>query len=352
MKSFFSYFFPPKEDKREDKIVIKDKDENISNFIDGEEVTNIEEIKRNDHHGKDGGFGDVSKKEMDGKNVAVKLMKWYSNELDKFDKIFNDESLILETFTRELDCPFFTKLISCEKYEQSKYSEIIMEYCEPIAYVRCRDFPDDVNGFVVQINDISDLFSRNNCDRLDIVSIKSIFKQILAFLIIVQNKYPGFRHNDFHAGNIILIKWTHDVSRTINVPEIGEITFDGDYLVKICDFGLSGSIDESSVLPIIDTHANAIKLQIYDFYYLAVDISRHSCTYKNKSWIVLVDNFKKMFGELLDAKDSNGQMHMGCREWHGSQKLCNLELSDALIKAHEKTQLSDLWKILDKMPII
>ena len=47
-------------------------------------------------------------------------------------------------------------------------------------------------------------FLRRNYKKLDLLHWKVIIFQILFTLAVIQKKYPGFRHNDLKANNILL----------------------------------------------------------------------------------------------------------------------------------------------------
>ena len=49
-------------------------------------------------------------------------------------------------------------------------------------------------------------YIRKNKDTLTVKEWRVIFFQILSALSVIQNKYPGFRHNDLKANNILIQK--------------------------------------------------------------------------------------------------------------------------------------------------
>ena len=82
-------------------------------------------------------------------------------------------------------------------------------------------------------------YIRNNYKNFKIKHWRTIFFQLLSVLAIVQSKYPGFRHNDLKANNLLVNeisisptdnKYCYKINKQIyNVPNIG-------FQIKLWDF--------------------------------------------------------------------------------------------------------------------
>lgn len=80
-------------------------------------------------------------------------------------------------------------------------------------------------------------FVKKNYKVFTTVTWKVFFFQILSVLAIIQSKYPGFRHNDMKANNILVTLSNSTISSTTyninnkkyNVPNIG-------FIIKLWDF--------------------------------------------------------------------------------------------------------------------
>ena len=96
-------------------------------------------------------------------------------------------------------------------------------------------------------------YIRNNYKTFKIKHWRTMFFQFLSVLAIVQPKYPGFRHNDLKANNLLVNeisisatdnKYCYKINKQIyNVPNIG-------FQIKLWDFDFAcipGIVDNSKV---------------------------------------------------------------------------------------------------------
>ncbi len=127
-----------------------------------------------------------------------------------------------------------------------KYSEFVKKY-------RNNEYYDNVSILISEWANRGDLldFIRKHYKEFSLIHWKVFFFQIISVLAVIQSKYPGFRHNDFKANNILVQKITQRgtlFSYTVNreryiVPSIG-------YQIKIWDFDFAcipGIVDNSKV---------------------------------------------------------------------------------------------------------
>lgn len=130
--------------------------------------------------------------------------------------------------------------------ENKKYNEFIKKY-------NAGQYHENASILISEWSNRGDLvdFINKNYKYLTLKHWKVIFFQILSVLAVIQTKYPGFRHNDLKANNILVHKITskkHNFEYTIantvyRVPNIG-------YHIKIWDFDFAcipGIVDNKKV---------------------------------------------------------------------------------------------------------
>jgi len=95
-------------------------------------------------------------------------------------------------------------------------------------------------------------YMRNNLQNMELKEWRVLLFQILSVLVVIQKKYPGFRHNDMKANNILIQRIDEDVGNFFKydiydkeffVPNIG-------YQIKLWDFDfscISGVVENSKV---------------------------------------------------------------------------------------------------------
>jgi serine/threonine protein kinase len=118
-------------------------------------------------------------------------------------------------------------------------------------------------------------YLRNNYKIMTIKDWRTILFQILSVLAIIHSKYPGFRHNDMKANNILIHnididnenkKYLYKINnQTYIVPNIG-------FQIKLWDFdfaAIPGIIDNSKVEAewTRKINVNPVKNRYYDVHY-------------------------------------------------------------------------------------
>jgi hypothetical protein len=96
-------------------------------------------------------------------------------------------------------------------------------------------------------------YIKKNYKSMDVKNWRSIIFQILSVLAIIQNKYPGFRHNDMKANNILVHKIPSDKSNNKFKYKInGQVYIVSNIgvQIKLWDFDFAcipGIVDNSKV---------------------------------------------------------------------------------------------------------
>lgn len=128
----------------------------------------------------------------------------------------------------------FTTLIenNLVKQNDKKYKEFIENY-------KSGKYFDNVSILISEWANKGDLldFIRRNYKEIKTLDWKVIFFQIISVLAVIQSKFPGFRHNDLKANNVLIHKiqqrgtlYSYKVCHTkYVVPNIG-------YRIKLWDF--------------------------------------------------------------------------------------------------------------------
>ena len=85
------------------------------------------------------------------------------------------------------------------KINNKKYDQFIKRYKQS-------EYHDDVSILISEWANGGDLldYFRNNYRTMKLRDWRTIFFQIISVLAVIQNKYPGFRHNDLKANNILV----------------------------------------------------------------------------------------------------------------------------------------------------
>lgn len=333
---------------KRDKYVIKN-----NNY-----VTNEKEIDLC-HQYLDGGMSHLIVKKINGKYIISK----YVSDNKRADREFKIGKMI-----RELNKQFF---INCAIVKAENDDTVInMEFVKPIAYVR-EVFSTNIFGIDAYttfiLSDLYSFFQFKKLELFDKESLLDVFRQILAIFIIIHNKYPGFRHNDLHLGNILLTHWKTNTSKTVYIPEVGEYTFQGKYLVKLCDFGISGFIDSDNDYLSFDSdyryNPDYLKSQISDIFFLSLhimcDLGRYELPteIKNK-WYPLAEFLDRIFGDLIPEISEEYYLECECNnedkyiiKWMIAaadvfESYWKNDITDKFAKKHEKTRVIDIWKLL------
>lgn len=85
--------------------------------------------------------------------------------------------------------------------ENKKYEQFLKRYNQG-------EYHSEVSILISEWANGSDLldYIRNNYKTMKLKDWRTIFFQIISVLCVIQNKYPGFRHNDLKANNILVQK--------------------------------------------------------------------------------------------------------------------------------------------------
>jgi serine/threonine protein kinase len=144
--------------------------------------------------------------------------------------------------------------------KKSKYEEFIEEYEEG-------NLHNEVSVLISEWADCKDFlnFLRNNYAELTLKEWKVFLFQIISTLSIIQMRYPGFRHNDLKANNILI------QSMSYNTEEDKKKTF--KYKVSKCSY----------VVPNIGYH---IKIWDFDFACIPGTVDNEKC---KKKWANLIN---------------------------------------------------------------
>lgn len=130
--------------------------------------------------------------------------------------------------------------------DNKKYNEFVKKYSEDY-------YHDHVSILISEWANRGDLldFIRKNYKEFQPIHWKVFFFQVISVLAVIQSKFPGFRHNDLKANNILVHKvkqrgtlFSYTVNRSkYIVPSIG-------YQIKLWDFDFAcipGIVENSKV---------------------------------------------------------------------------------------------------------
>jgi serine/threonine protein kinase len=95
----------------------------------------------------------------------------------------------------------FIALAKNKIVENKKYDQFVKRHKQS-------EYHDDVSILISEWANGGDLldYIRNNYQTMKLRDWRTIFFQIISVLAVIQNKYPGFRHNDLKANNILVQK--------------------------------------------------------------------------------------------------------------------------------------------------
>jgi len=146
----------------------------------------------------------------------------------------------------------FIALAKNKIIENKKYDQFMKRYKQS-------EYHDDVSILISEWANGGDLldYFRNNYKTMKLKDWRTIFFQIISVLCVIHSKYPGFRHNDMKANNILVQKIDQ---RNRNNYFLYRLTIENktyEYLVpnigiqiKIWDFDFAcipGIVDNSKV---------------------------------------------------------------------------------------------------------
>lgn len=126
--------------------------------------------------------------------MMIKLLSYF---------VVNNQTphIVLPIATFNANIKMFTTLAKNNIIHNKKYDQFIKRY-------ENNEFYDNVSVLISEWADGGDLldYLRSNFTKLSIREWRVLFFQILSALAVIQTKYPGFRHNDLKANNILLQK--------------------------------------------------------------------------------------------------------------------------------------------------
>lgn len=217
--------------------------------------------------------------------------------------------LVLPIGTFNTDIKPFLLLNDQGVVNDKKYIQFVERYKKGELY-------DKVSILISEWADGGDLleYIKKNKDDLTVREWRVIFFQILAALSVIQTKYPGFRHNDLKANNILIQKigsrnknnkFKYKINdKTYIIPNIG-------IQIKIWDFDfacIKGIVDNSKV----DANwTNKINInsemnRYYDLHYFFNTLTRKGFFpefWKSKSIPKVVKEFVR---RIIPEKYTNG----------------------------------------------
>ena len=161
--------------------------------------------------------------------------------------------------------------------ENKKYSQFIKRY-------KKGDLHQEVSVLISEWADGGDLleYIRNNYKNMTLKDWRVILFQLFSALAVIQNKYPGFRHNDMKANNILIQKiesrnknnkFKYKINGKIYIiPNIG-------IQVKLWDFDfacIAGIVENTKVEAewTDKINVNSEKNRYYDLHYFFNTLTR------------------------------------------------------------------------------
>lgn len=154
--------------------------------------------------------------------------------------------IVLPISTFNTNINIFISLIKNNIITNKKYEQFV-EKCEN------NEFHNTVSVLISEWADGGDLldYLRDNYTKLSIREWRVLFFQILSVLAVIQTKYPGFRHNDLKANNILISK--NDLCNKILLYKVNnkEYTLPAiGYCIYLWDFDFAcipGVVENSKV---------------------------------------------------------------------------------------------------------
>ncbi len=161
--------------------------------------------------------------------------------------------------------------------DNKKYSQFIKRY-------KKGDLHQEVSVLISEWADGGDLleYIRNNYKKMKLKEWRVILFQIFSSLAVIQNKYPGFRHNDMKANNILIQKiesrnknnkFKYKINGKVYIiPNIG-------LQIKLWDFDfacIAGTVENTKVDAewTDKINVNSEKNRYYDLHYFFNTLTR------------------------------------------------------------------------------
>jgi serine/threonine protein kinase len=175
--------------------------------------------------------------------------------------------LPITTFYTSID-PFLP-LVKNNKINNKKFEQFIERY-------ENNEYYPNVSILISEWANSGDLleYLKNNYKTFTLLHWRVLFFQLISVLAIIHAKYPGFRHNDLKANNILVDKinqnddeiYTYEINKQVyKVPNMG-------FLIKLWDFDFAtipGIVDNSKVEADWTNRINVKPIQnrYYDIHY-------------------------------------------------------------------------------------
>ena len=146
----------------------------------------------------------------------------------------------------------FIALAKNKIVENKKYDQFVKRYTQS-------EYHDNVSILISEWANGGDLldYIRNNYKTMKLRDWRTIFFQLISVLCVIQNKYPGFRHNDLKANNILVQKIDSRKKNNYYLYKLNLLNEKYDFLVpnigmqvKIWDFDFAcipGIVENSKV---------------------------------------------------------------------------------------------------------
>lgn len=198
----------------------------------------------------------------------------------------------------------FIALAKNKIVENKKYDQFVKRYKQS-------EYHDDVSILISEWANGGDLldYIRNNYKTMKLRDWRTIFFQLISVLCVIQSKYPGFRHNDLKANNILVQKIDSRKKNNYYLYKLNLSNEKYDFLVpnigiqvKIWDFDFAcipGIVENSKVNSDWTDKINVKPVQnrYYDLHYFFNTLT-----------------MKGFFPEFWDAKEINSQVKQFVRE--------------------------------------
>lgn len=193
--------------------------------------------------------------------------------------------------------------------DNKKYDTFIKRY-------KKGDLHNDVSVLISEWADGGDLleYLRKNMDKMTLKDWRVILFQIISVLAVIQAKYPGFRHNDLKANNILIQniearnknnKFKYKINGNIYiVPNIG-------IQIKIWDFDFScidGIVDNTKVNADWTDKINisSAKNKYYDVHYFLNTLTRKGFLPDFWDMQEIPKQVKEFFARIIPEQYRNG----------------------------------------------
>ena len=260
-------------------------------------------------------------------NFAVKIVPYVKKEIygDEYSSTRpeNSEILILKNLsffvinniTPHIILPittFYTKVDFLKKILKKEDNEKCKNNLKEL---KNKNYYDNISILVSEWANGGDLldYLRKNYKTFKVRHWRAIFFQILSVIAIIQNKYPGFRHNDLKANNLLINlmdmskkKYKYIINGQIYiVPNIG-------FQIKLWDFDFAciGDVIENDKVNskwANDMNINNNKNKYYDIHFFFNTLTRKGFLpdfFENKNISNVVKQFiKRIVPDKLNKGD-------------------------------------------------